>query len=103
MTLILAGKITQAGTNEPVVTFIHNPCLAAIVGTGYAQQGKYWVDIDTPMLNSDMPARYEIANLNGDKFAYQSTSRVRIEFQSTDAANEPEDGRLTNSLFKIYG
>lgn len=99
---ILAGKLSQ-NSGELSVNLLQNP-LAALVFSiePTLTQGEYIVEIDKPILNSDMPVKWYTANNEGNRYAISQNNSTTFSVQCFNADGTNATGDiLSNCEFQI--
>ena len=97
---ILAGKLTEE-TGELVVVLLSNPANAAVTLTEKVNTGEYVATIDKPILNSDMPAKWYVANSSGNIYSVSAINQTQFSVQCYNPPATPVDGSLSNAEFQI--
>lgn len=103
MNNILTAKVYQGGEDAPVLTMVYNPLNVEVVNTERVGEGNYIVTIDKPVLNSDIPGEWNIADSTGARFNAAAINQTQIALQSFNKDGVPSDGIFGgNQAFKIY-
>lgn len=98
----LKGKITQEGTNPPVIVLSNDEIIAfADEQAEYIQEGQFKAVCNRAVLNSDVPPKwYDVSN-TGDHYAISMVNQTDVIIQCFDRKGNPKNGILSGAWFEI--